>query len=493
MNKPMNKPMNKRGGGFLKEPKDVITTLRLLVLAGLAMLGLGDAPRHSFPFWFTTCVYGATNLGYLFSRSELWRRPRIQGTVFLFDVVVVSLLIVLRGRQVPEFIMAYFTLVLTAAVVQGLGSALVNAIFVCVVYGAVTMWGKEPASLLAFPVLSQFAFFVVIAVFMGHVAEIARDDARERARSEALALVLEGAVAERTRDLTQSVKDLEDARHRLLASERLTTIGMLSAGVAHDIRSPLAALRSALDESPPLLLEAAERGAAAEPLRLVREAFEDARLACDQLQHLALDLTSLARTAKAEPRPVACADALQGAARLLKHRARGNVGLTVRCTTDLAAVADPGRLQQVLVNLASNGLDAMEKRGGTLTLTAEAGLPGRVRLTIEDQGAGLSPEVRAHLFEPFFTTKGAGKGTGLGLHIVHESVREHGATIAVDSEPGAGTRFTLEWPAAALPAPQVPSTSAAEGETPDERPEDPCADRGRRGEHPSGARSHAAA
>ena len=101
-------------------------------------------------------------------------------------------------------------------------------------------------TLLTFPVLSQFAFFFVIAVFMGHVAETARLDAQERAKSEALTQILEAAVAERTRDLTQSLKDLEDARHRLLASERLTTIGMLSAGVAHDIRSPLAALRSAV-------------------------------------------------------------------------------------------------------------------------------------------------------------------------------------------------------------------------------------------------------
>jgi signal transduction histidine kinase len=483
--------MSEFAGRFLREPKDVITMLRLLVLAGLAMLGLGDPPRYSFPFWFTTCVYGLTNVGYLLSRSELWRRPRLQALVFVFDIVLVSLMIVLRGRQVPEFIMAYFTLVLTAAVVQGLGSALVNAVFVCVVYGAVTMWGKDPALLLTFPVLSQFAFFVVIAIFMGHVAETARRDAQERAKSEALTQVLEAAVAERTRDLRQSLKDLEDARHRLLASERLTTIGMLSAGVAHDIRSPLAALRSALDETPPMLAEAEVAGAAAAPLREIRETYEDARAACEQLQRLAMDLTSLARTQRAEPKPVSCEEALQGAARLLKHRAKGNLQIAVRCETTAAATADPGRLQQVLVNLAANGLDAMEGRGGTLELSATDVAPGRVCLAIRDEGAGIPDDVRARLFEPFFTTKGAGKGTGLGLHIVQEIVREHGAAIAVDSRPGEGTRITIEWPA----TPRSP-TSDAQGATHErdqERTEDPGADRGRRGEHPQGARPHAAA
>ena len=108
-------------GRFLKDPKDVVVALRLLVLAGLAMLGIGEAPTHRFLFWFTTAVYGVTNLGYLFSRAAHFVSPRVQLVVFLFDVVIVSFLIVMRGSQVPQFIMAYFTLVLMAAVVQGLG------------------------------------------------------------------------------------------------------------------------------------------------------------------------------------------------------------------------------------------------------------------------------------------------------------------------------------------------------------------------------------
>lgn len=487
--------MSQLVGRVLREPKDVVATLRLLVLVGLVMLGLGEAPVHAKPFWFTTCVYGLTNLGYLFSRSEIWRGQRTQVIVFLFDVAVVSLLIVLRGSQVPQFIMAYFTLTLTAAVVQGLGSALLNALFVCAVYSAVTLWGADVRTVLSFPVLSQMAFFFVIALFMGHVAETAREEARERARREALTQRLETAVTDRTRELVRSLADLEQARHRLLASERLSTIGMLSAGVAHDIRSPLAALRAALEDAPLLLDEARERGAAEEPLRLLGEAVGEARSACDHLQRLALDLTSLARTAPAEPQPVSAGEALAGAARLLRHRTRAGLTIQVEARTQRALLADPGRLHQALVNLAANGLDAMEGRAGTLRLAAEDGGPDRVRLVVADQGAGMPPEVQARLFEPFFTTKRMGSGTGLGLHIVHTIVREHDATVAVESTPGVGTRFTLDWPAATAatrPAAGDP-VAASEGAASDERHASDGADRGRRGEHPPCARPHVAA
>jgi signal transduction histidine kinase len=473
-------------GKFLRDPKDVVVALRLLVLAGLAMLGIGQPPRHSFLFWFTTCVYGATNLGYLFSRAAHFASPRTQLAVFLFDVVVVSFLIVMRGSQVPQFIMAYFTLVLMAAVVQGLGSAFVNALFVCAVYAAITLWGREPADLLDFPALSQFAFFVVVAVFMGHVAESAREQARERMRAEITNSRLETAVQERTRDLRTSLEELRSARERMQASDRLATLGMLSAGVAHDIRNPLAAIHAALEEAPALLdeLEASGRpGGAGDPVTLLRSSVADAQSACAQLSRLASDLTAVARSAPTAPRPHPCREALEGTARLLRHRAKDGARIEVVCDATADALADPGRLQQALVNLASNGLDAMEGRGGTLTLGAQDAGSGRVRFTVRDTGGGMPADVAARVFEPFFTTKGPGRGTGLGLHLVQEIAQAHGARVEFESQPGVGTCFRLDWPAA-------PATKET-------HPHDPAeaagADRGRRGEHPPGARADAAA
>jgi signal transduction histidine kinase len=433
-------------------------------------------------------VYGATNLGYLFfGRSTDFASPRTQLWVFLFDIVAVSLLIVLRGSQVPQFIMAYFTLVLMAAVVQGLGSALVNAVFVSVVYAVVTAWGKPPDELLTFPVLSQFAFFVVVAVFMGQVAQTAREDARRRTEAEVLTTRLEAAVAERTSDLTRSLEELNSARDRLHASDRLATVGMLSAGIAHEIKNPLAAIRANLDEAPALLDEVEEGGAApaaAKGLSHLRDALADCDAACRQLQRVAADLTDLSRGAPAEPTAVEPAKALEATARLLRHRAKDGLSIVVRATGRRSVLADAGRLQQVLVNLAGNGLDAMEGRGGALVLACEDLEDGRVRFTVEDAGCGISPEVKARLFQPFVTTKGPGKGTGLGLHLVREIAQGHGAVIDVDSTPGEGTRFRVDWPA----APET-DLSETEGGRHDERSEDPAAGRRRRGDHPPGSRA----
>ncbi len=475
-----------RGGRFLRDTKDVIVVLRLLVLAGLAMLGIGDPPRLSFLFWFTTIVYGFTNLGYLATRATHFTSPRIQTWVFLFDVLVVSFLIVVRGSQVPQFIMAYFTLVLMAALAQGLGSALWNAVFVCTVYGCVTLWGRDPATFLEFPVLAPFAFFVIVSVFMSHVAETTRRQIQERLRAEGVAVQLEAAVAERTRDLAQSVEDLRAARSRLQASDRLATLGMLAAGVAHDVRNPLAAIRASLDEAPSLIDDVERAGGPPEPVGLLRSAVSDAKSACDQLQRLAQDLTAVARSAPVEPRPVPCHEAVEGTARLLKHRQKGGARIEVQCSTETSALADPGRLQQVLVNLAANGLDAMEgqERPQRLTLSAEDAADGRVRFAVEDTGPGIPVEAQARIFEPFFTTKGSGKGTGLGLHLVQEIARAHGARVEFETEPGRGTRFLVDWPAAPAPV---------NGERSHDPAEDPRPPGGRRGDDPQGARTDAAA
>jgi two-component system NtrC family sensor kinase len=449
-------------GRFLKDPKDVVVALRLLVLAGLAMLGIGQAPEHRFLFWFTTVVYGATNLGYLFSRAAHFVSPRVQLAVFLFDVVIVSFLIVMRGSQVPQFIMAYFTLVLMAAVVQNLGTVILNALFVCTVYAAVTLWGEDPASLLTFPVLAQFAFFIVIAIFMGQVAEASREQAREHAQAEVVNEQLEAKVAEKTADLRRSLEELASARTRLQAADRLATLGMLSAGIAHEIRNPLAAIRACLDEAPELLDDLERAGlptTGVEAHDLLRSAVSDCSEACSHLQRIASDLTAVARTTPTEPRPVKCAEALEGTARMLRHRAKDGLRIVVDCKTERACLADPGRLQQVFLNLAGNGLDAMETTGGTLTLVAEDAGSGLVRFRIEDTGVGMTPEVRSKIFAAFFTTKGAGKGTGLGMHLVQEIVQAHGGRIEFDSEQGKGTRFRLEWPAAA----EVETTSVEGG------------------------------
>ena len=481
--------MSRGVGTFLRDSRDAVIALRLLVLAGLAMLGLGRPPTFATAFWVTTIAYGLTNLGYMVSGVAAFLSARVQTLVFVLDVLVVSALIVMRGANVPELILAYFTLVLMAAVVQGVGTALLNALVVCTVFAAVSMWGADRETLLGFPVLGQFAFFFVVSIFMSQLAESGRAQARERARAERESSRLSETVEDRTRDLTRSVEELEAARARLASADRMATIGTLAAGVAHDIRNPVAALRAALDDAPSLLDEmGASRDASAkdDPGVLLRSSVDDARAACDHLQRLAGDLTAAARSTPAKRVPVSSRQAVEAAARLLRHRARAPLSIEIDARTERAVLADPGRLQQVLLNLGSNGLDAMEGRGGVLVLATEEASSGWVRFRVEDNGVGMSDTVATKALQGFYTTKATGKGTGLGLYLVREIVQSHGAKIELVSKPGLGTTFLIEWPTAT-------PLDAQEGVKDHERIEDDGADRGRRGEHSPGARANAPA
>ena len=344
------------------------------------------------------------------------------------------------------------------------------------------------SALLGLPVLVELAILFAISLFVTLLAGPGRESATARASAEEERRRLSDAIEDRTRDLTRSEAALDSVRTRLAASDRLAAIGTVAAGVAHDIRNPVAALRAALDEAPSLIdetLSGGRAGATYDVPALLRSAIDDARDACDHLQRLVGDLTSLARTTPALPVAVPCRLALESAARLLRHRVKAPVSLVVRCTTDASLIADPGRLQQVLLNLGANALDAMDGTGGCLTLEARAAAEGWVRLSVEDTGVGMSDEIAAKALAGFFTTKPAGKGTGLGLHLVREITQAHGARIELVSKRGCGTTFSIEWPAERISDPA--------GEMTHEHHHTGSADRRRRGEHSSGPRAHAPA
>ncbi len=152
-----------------------------------------------------------------------------------------------------------------------------------------------------------------------------------------------------------------------------------------------------------------------------------------------------------EMAPLDLSDLVRSTALLLEARARV---ARVRVVTNAEAgplVVDGNRttLQQVLVNLGNNAMDAMPD-GGTLTMNARADVDGAVRIEVADTGTGIPEEIRSKIFDPFFTTKEAGKGTGLGLSLAYEAVRHHRGTIDIESETGRGSTFVLRFPAAAV-------------------------------------------
>ena len=269
---------------------------------------------------------------------------------------------------------------------------------------------------------------------------------------------LESLVAERTASLQQMTRELREeniVRHQteeqlrktqgeLVQAGKMAVLGQLSAGITHELNQPLTALRTMADNAR-VLIERGRIDDARANLATIAQLVE-------RMGQLTGQLRQFARKADATLSAVAVADVVAAALFLVERRiAQERVGFRMSThARDLYALCDSNRLQQVLVNLFSNALDAMEMAGSTeRQLVVDAEPSGtRVVITVTDSGPGIPDDIRAHLFEPFFTTKPQGKGLGLGLAISEQIVREFGGHLRAESAPGGGARFVVDLPRA---------------------------------------------
>lgn len=243
------------------------------------------------------------------------------------------------------------------------------------------------------------------------------------------------------RDITERVRLERELGH----AQKMESVGRLAGGVAHDFNNLLTTIVAHVDF-------------AAESIETAHEAQGDLagiRHAAGLGAQLTRRLLAFARK---QPVRVQRVD-LGALVRELDVVLRRTVGAAIEVRTQAAdgplpVMADPGQLEQVLLNLAVNARDAMP-RGGTLTVTVsrDALAPEhRVRLAVADTGIGMDAATRERVFEPFFTTKGEGSGTGLGLSIVYGIVARAGGTVHVESQPGQGSRFEIRLPVATAAA-----------------------------------------
>ncbi len=253
----------------------------------------------------------------------------------------------------------------------------------------------------------------------------------------------------------QAEADLLAAEERFQQAQRLESVGRLAGGVAHDFNNLLTVILGASD----VLAEDLREGKPASP-----EDVAQIRAAGERARELTGQLLAFARRQVVATVALDLNAAVRGGERLLKRVLGEDVQLTLALEpAPWPALGDPGQLEQVILNLAMNARDAMP-RGGRLELAtanvvvdeAAAAADGRVRagqwvrLTVTDSGAGMTPEVQAHLFEPFFTTKPKGSGTGLGLATVYGIVTQAGGFVLVRSAPGQGTSFEVHLPRAGV-------------------------------------------
>ncbi len=235
-----------------------------------------------------------------------------------------------------------------------------------------------------------------------------------------------------------------EAIHAVGRAEKLAAVGRLAAGVVHEINNPLATI-SACAESLKTRVEEGEFGDSEETddLRDYLGLIHSEAFRC---KSITMSLLDFSRIRSSERMEVDLSESIRSAAKLLVHQKRGeNIEIKLEIAETLPKVnANEGQIQQAVIALATNAIDAMP-RGGTLTFRAFE-QHNRVVIEIEDTGIGISPEDMSKIFEPFFTTKEVGKGTGLGLAVCYGIVTEHSGRVSVRSNLGKGTIFSIYLP-----------------------------------------------
>lgn len=253
--------------------------------------------------------------------------------------------------------------------------------------------------------------------------------------------------------INQDITDRVNLEQRLAQAEKLLSLGQLAGGIAHNFNNQLAGILGCTE----LLL-------ASELSDCQREYAKSIVASSRRAADLTAQLLAFARKGSTPSSPTDVHELIRETVRLLQQGV--GPGMDVELHLDAGqpfVLGDPSQLQNMLLNLGINARDAMPKGGRLVITTCSEDLseatavsmgvvPGPyLRISVADTGEGMTPEIRKHLFEPFFTTKPVGKGTGLGLASVHGTVGNHRGAISVESEPNAGTTFTIHLPLLATP------------------------------------------
>ena len=269
-----------------------------------------------------------------------------------------------------------------------------------------------------------------------------------RIRAEKEAAEERAALADQ---LAQTNKELKETQSQLVQSAKMASLGELVAGVAHEINNPLAFVISHLstikDGISGVLLEIEPRlsDKSRSKMNKLQQRIQDMQSGLERIKDLVIKLRTFSRLDEGEFKQVNIEDCIESVLTLLQYRLKDRITVVRKYGGDDIISCYPGPLNQVIMNIISNAIDAIEERG-VITITTSK-TDSNYTISIADTGKGMPKDIRDRIFEPFFTTKPMGQGTGLGLSISYGIVKKHGGEIEIRSQQGKGPEMiiTIPW------------------------------------------------
>ena len=249
----------------------------------------------------------------------------------------------------------------------------------------------------------------------------------------------------------------DELGQQLVRASRLAEIGEMATGIAHEINNPLQIMKSEQTLIDVILEDLKEKGdiQESEDLKELEDSMAQIKLQIDRCSKITHAVLKFGRESEVISTDIDLGSFIPDIISMVENKASvEGITVTQEISEDIPPIqGDPGQLQQVLINLFNNAIDAIVERhgseGGKLAVGAGLKEDGKVKITVKDNGAGISPENLKKVFSPFFTTKPVGKGTGLGLSVCYGIIDSMGGVMEVSSQKGAGTTFTIDLPAAA--------------------------------------------
>jgi PAS domain S-box-containing protein len=261
-------------------------------------------------------------------------------------------------------------------------------------------------------------------------------DGTNRFQKRRLAPLFDGEEIAGVVVIVEDITEFKRLLDQTIQSEKLAEVGRLTAGIAHEINNPLAMVAYATE-----LLKREK------PLSSFQEEMlEKIEMEVERLKNLTGGLLSFSSSRDTQNRIVNLNDLILEVLKLLRFELQRK---SIEFVTEFGEIpvlrVDPNKIKQVIINLVMNAAHAMQGQG-KITVTTGMNESGMLELQVRDSGPGIPNEIQEEVFAPFFTTKPEGEGTGLGLYICQNIIREHGGTMTLESQPGEGTVFCISFP-----------------------------------------------